>query len=496
MFLKPIDRTNRGKNRLYAALSIYRETILPEAQNPERQILYWIEHSKEVLADEFKCFALQNDHTVVGYLQYSFFIEEQLFFFEYLCIRDSKRPGLLPSRAIRSIEQFLAQNYPPGFSIVFEVARRRNSSQQWEPDDKLIGYFKRLGFRTVDFAYHYPVLQTYDGQTSYPADLMVLLPDQRVLVSASEMRTILRCIYFKHYLRWDRPFLQPEQFMERERLINKLYSHQVQSIGGNDSFNTNGDETDAYAFDSFGVVANSEGDSPQPFRYLGRYGIMDDGNGLYHARARYFSPQLGRFATKDPVTGKDSDGQSLNRYVYALNNPLKWLDVSGLSAQEGGTTSGNIFGQLNFGDLPRESIEWLLREIGSRLELYVDTGYGRVTIGQLRLSPGNVIDLHGIGRTLRLTARASTVYGVFQSSQAELRARGVDFSTLGESIMHIDENLTYALHNPLEAWQSVDDALTSYSAVFLNTYTLNLFQLRGDQIQQGVNAYINLFQLP
>jgi hypothetical protein len=242
MELKQIDRTDRGKNRLFEALNIYRETILPEAQNPERQILYWIEHSKEVLADEFKCFSLQNGNTVVGYLQYSFFREEKLFFFEYLCIRDPNRMGLSPSHAVKSIENFLAQNYPPCFTIVFEVAQKRNKSQKWESDKKLISYFKRLGFRTVDFPYHYPILQSYDGAMSYPADLMILLPDQRIVVTASEMRTILRCIYFKHYLRWDRPFLEPERFVQRERLINDLYSRQVQSIRDDDFFGTHGDD--------------------------------------------------------------------------------------------------------------------------------------------------------------------------------------------------------------------------------------------------------------
>jgi hypothetical protein len=241
MELKQIDRTDRGKNRLYEALNIYRETILPEAQNPERQILYWIEHSKETLADEFRCFSLLSGNAVVGYLQYSFFREEKLFFFEYLCIRDLKRVGLVPSKAIKTIENFLAQNYPAGFTIVFEVAKTRSKDLKWESDKKLISYFRRLGFRTVDFPYHYPILQSYEGEVSYPADLMVMLPDQQVIVRASEMRTILRCIYFKHYLRWDRPFLEPDRFVQREGLINDLYSGQVKSINDNDSFGTRGD---------------------------------------------------------------------------------------------------------------------------------------------------------------------------------------------------------------------------------------------------------------
>jgi RHS repeat-associated protein len=95
-----------------------------------------------------------------------------------------------------------------------------------------------------------------------------------------------------------------------------------------------GNVTDSYAFDSFGVLANAEEACPQPFRYLGRYGILDDGTGLLYARARYFSPQLGRFFTIDTATSKDDDGQTLNRFVYSLNNPLRFIDITGLSAQE------------------------------------------------------------------------------------------------------------------------------------------------------------------
>jgi hypothetical protein len=240
MELRSIDRTDRGVSRLQKALSIYRETILPEAQNPERQILYWIDHSKENLIDEFRCFALIDGGKVIGYLQYSYFSEEHLFFFEYLCIQDQRRSGLVPSDALLRIEEHLTNNYRPGFTVVFEIAQKQDSKSIWQSDQKLIAYFKRLGFRTVNFDYHYPILQTYEGSTSYPADLMVRLPERRKVITATEMRTVLRCIYFKHYLRWDRPFLDAEHFAAREKLINLLYSREVARIGGHDSFGTNG----------------------------------------------------------------------------------------------------------------------------------------------------------------------------------------------------------------------------------------------------------------
>jgi len=102
----------------------------------------------------------------------------------------------------------------------------------------------------------------------------------------------------------------------------------------------NGEITDNYAYDTFGQLVNKSGPSSNSFRFLGRYGICDDGNGLLYIRARYYQPSFGRFLTKDPITGRDSDGQSLNRYVYALNNPLLFADITGLSPRELGTSFG------------------------------------------------------------------------------------------------------------------------------------------------------------
>ena len=93
--------------------------------------------------------------------------------------------------------------------------------------------------------------------------------------------------------------------------------------------------TNAYAYDTFGTLSNSSGSIQNPFKYVGRYGVMDEGNGLYYIRARYYSSENGRFITKDPRNGDDRDAQSLNRYLYALNNPVRLIDISGFSALEG-----------------------------------------------------------------------------------------------------------------------------------------------------------------
>ena len=95
-----------------------------------------------------------------------------------------------------------------------------------------------------------------------------------------------------------------------------------------------GQITDSYAYDPFGTPTAASGATDNRFRYLGRHGIVDEENGLNYIRARYYSARRGRFMTKDPTTGKDGDSQSLNRYIYALNNPVRLVDISGLSSQE------------------------------------------------------------------------------------------------------------------------------------------------------------------
>ena len=46
--------------------------------------------------------------------------------------------------------------------------------------------------------------------------------------------------------------------------------------------------------------------------------------GLYYFNARWYDPKLGKFITEDPAR----DG--INWYVYVLNNPLRFIDPSGL----------------------------------------------------------------------------------------------------------------------------------------------------------------------
>ena len=58
--------------------------------------------------------------------------------------------------------------------------------------------------------------------------------------------------------------------------------------------------------------------------------------GLDYFLARYYSGAQGRFTSPDPLLNslRPNNPQTLNRYAYVLNNPLRFIDVNGQYEQD------------------------------------------------------------------------------------------------------------------------------------------------------------------
>jgi len=78
-----------------------------------------------------------------------------------------------------------------------------------------------------------------------------------------------------------------------------------------------------YVYDAFGNVTASGETSDNPFQYTAR---ENDGTGLYYYRARYYSPEMQRFISEDPVRMKGG----INFFAYVQNNPINMADPHGL----------------------------------------------------------------------------------------------------------------------------------------------------------------------
>jgi RHS repeat-associated protein len=92
-----------------------------------------------------------------------------------------------------------------------------------------------------------------------------------------------------------------------------------------------------YGYDAWGNPGtNSFEQVANPFRFVGRLGVMDEGNGLLYMRARYYLPALGRFTSKDPVGTLGGP----NFYAYARNDPVGLMDPLGLWYVDAGVSFG------------------------------------------------------------------------------------------------------------------------------------------------------------
>ncbi len=80
----------------------------------------------------------------------------------------------------------------------------------------------------------------------------------------------------------------------------------------------------------FGASCGPANQLPTDRAFLDR--TEDDTTGLAYLNARYYDPALARFLSPDSLAATD-ELQSLNRYTYALNNPLTYSDPTGLCAK-------------------------------------------------------------------------------------------------------------------------------------------------------------------
>jgi RHS repeat-associated protein len=87
--------------------------------------------------------------------------------------------------------------------------------------------------------------------------------------------------------------------------------------------NSTGNVTQLYEYSVYGQVAASDPNHPNRFMFTGRE--FDKDTGLYHYRARYYHPEIGRFLQADSV-GYEA---GMNLYRYCVNNPLNMTDPFG-----------------------------------------------------------------------------------------------------------------------------------------------------------------------
>ena len=94
---------------------------------------------------------------------------------------------------------------------------------------------------------------------------------------------------------------------------------------------SSGNITDRYSYDAYGIMLGGNPTNLQPtassLLYSGE--AFDVNLQQQYLRARWYDQNNGRFNRLDPFIGKNSDPQSLHKYVYTHGDPVNGTDPSG-----------------------------------------------------------------------------------------------------------------------------------------------------------------------
>ncbi|MDE0184000.1 MAG: hypothetical protein OXP71_00935 [Candidatus Poribacteria bacterium] len=122
---------------------------------------------------------------------------------------------------------------------------------------------------------------------------------------------------------YDRTLTDTEMTDLANNRVGRYEYHYTNALGSNIVL-TDGNKNvlARYEYDVFGAVRNEVGTGDTPRKFTGKE--YDSDVKLYYYGARYYDPYTGRFTQRDPA------GDGINWYAYAANNPMKFIDPTGM----------------------------------------------------------------------------------------------------------------------------------------------------------------------
>ena len=183
--------------------------------------------------------------------------------------------------------------------------------EKYEPESKKV-------VRIVEYVYNYQgyriMKKTFEKTIRYTFDLEGKILEEETMIQGIEPEPPHVVDYY---------YLGSKYIARKES--SSTYYYGTDHLGS-PSILTNSDGSLVWrgAVSPFGDTQDTEG-MHESVRFTGKE--LDEDTGLYYFNARWYDPDLGRFTTEDPAR----DG--INWFVYVGNNPLGFVDPSGLAPQ-------------------------------------------------------------------------------------------------------------------------------------------------------------------
>ncbi|MDZ7296246.1 MAG: RHS repeat-associated core domain-containing protein, partial [candidate division KSB1 bacterium] len=176
--------------------------------------------------------------------------------------------------------------------------------------------------------------------------------------------------------------------------------------------NGSGNRVAELRYKVWGETRYTWGTTPTTVRFTGQR--EESTIGLYFYNARWYDPALGRFTQPDTLVPNPGDPQQLNRYSYALNNPVRYRDPSGHWIETAWDVANIAWDLYEVQQDPSLlNVGALVVDVGAAVLPFVPAGAGLVARGgkAAKVAAGVATHADDAARLARIAARAERFAG-------------------------------------------------------------------------------------
>lgn len=233
-----------SKNDVIAALDIYCKSVDPGSLTDTNQIKDYIWNSRKHKSEKRRMFFFllyDGNGNVEGFSEFAYLPDNQILMLDYLCTR--KRNHMLFYSFYHMVTQSIKEELQRAEKYIRYIITELSLTQV---DGKLIdvdsNYFRHLlsneNYQLLKYPYYQPPLLSYENPSEFSLAIKLLSVDNgsNFILKKEQYLSILKEIYYSHYLVWHNNFNNNEEKAKFSKTIAELFTRIQKEIPKNQKY--------------------------------------------------------------------------------------------------------------------------------------------------------------------------------------------------------------------------------------------------------------------
>lgn len=229
--LEVLGGENKEQKQLAEGIALYKQSVPAHDKTNTNEIVYWLSRYKQEFGDDYECFGFYRNDECVGFSELVYFKNERFIVIDYLTLKAEYKRNNIFYEFFEQIRSYFALNNQEIDYWIFEVFNSSIDGNPSTDDELLISLLRLQGFKRVNTNYLVPDLGLDNPQSAMSGQLMIYTESGLSYIRKELFRKIVSTIFFKHYLRWYKPFLK-DSLPKYEKILNEKYDIIISQISG------------------------------------------------------------------------------------------------------------------------------------------------------------------------------------------------------------------------------------------------------------------------